>query len=115
MRLSAVELGCVMGEDKVASFDGLVAGKAGVVHRLVGGLAIVELSEPPAAGRGVSSGVLDHELNVRGGAGHERVGTAKDPVVLLRRDVTPGEPGDDCAVREPTLPLPVGLDRYVVA
>ena len=42
-------------EDKVASFDGRVAGEAGVVHRLVGGFAVVEMSEPPAAGRGVFS------------------------------------------------------------
>jgi hypothetical protein len=46
---------CVTVEDKVASFDGLVAGKAGVVHRLVGGFAVVKVSEPPAAGRGVFS------------------------------------------------------------
>src|SRR5262245_52555349 len=46
---------CVTGEDKVASLDGLVARKAGVVHRLVGGFAVVEVSEPPAAGRGVFS------------------------------------------------------------
>ena len=44
-----------MGEDKVASFGGHVAGKAGVVHRLVGGFALVKVSEPPAAGRGVFS------------------------------------------------------------
>lgn len=46
---------CVTVEDKVASFDGLVAGKAGVVHRLVSGFPIVKLSEPPAAGRAVFS------------------------------------------------------------
>jgi hypothetical protein len=33
-------------EDKVTSFDGRVAGKTGVVHRLGGGFAVVELSEP---------------------------------------------------------------------
>jgi hypothetical protein len=46
---------CVTVEDKVAGFGDLVAGKAGVVHRRVGGFAVVELSEPPAAGRGVFS------------------------------------------------------------
>jgi hypothetical protein len=46
-------LGCVTVEDKVASFDGLVARKAGVVHRLAGGFAVVKLSVLPAAGRGV--------------------------------------------------------------
>src|SRR5258708_34972329 len=38
---------CVTGEDKVARFDGLVAGKAGVVHRLVGGVCGGKISEPP--------------------------------------------------------------------
>jgi hypothetical protein len=42
-------------EDRVASFDGLVTGKAGVVHCLVGGFPVVKLSEPPAAGRGIFS------------------------------------------------------------
>src|SRR5262249_45596450 len=50
-----VILRCVTVEDKVASLDDLVAGKAGVVHRLAGGFAAVRLSEPPAAGRGVFS------------------------------------------------------------
>jgi hypothetical protein len=43
-----------MGEDKIASFDSLVAGEAGFEHRLLGGFAVlIELSEPPAARRGV--------------------------------------------------------------
>src|ERR1700738_3080642 len=104
-----------MGEDKVASFDGHVTGKARVVQRLIGGFTVFKLCEPPAARRGVFYGVLDHKLSVRGGSGHERLGTAKDFVVLLRRDVAPGEPGNDCAVRERKLPFPVGLDRHVIA
>jgi hypothetical protein len=56
-----------MGEDKVASYDMLVAGEAGFVHRLVGRFAVFELTEPPAACRGVFSRVLDHQLNVNGG------------------------------------------------
>jgi len=93
-----------------------VAGKTGFVHRLIGGFAVVKLSEHPAAARGIFSRVLDHKLNpVRGGLGHERLGTAKGFVISLRRDVTPGEPGNDCAVGERKLPFPVGLDRYVVA
>src|SRR5271163_884884 len=44
---------CVMGEDKVAIFGGLVAGIAGFVHRLAGRLAVLEISESPAARRGV--------------------------------------------------------------
>jgi hypothetical protein len=35
---------CVTVEDKVAGFGDLVAGKAGVVHRLVGGFAVVKVS-----------------------------------------------------------------------
>src|SRR5262245_17436455 len=50
-------------EDKVARFDDLVAGKAGVVRRLAGGFAVVELSETPAARGGVFARVLDHELH----------------------------------------------------
>jgi hypothetical protein len=30
------------------------------------------------------------KLNVRGGPGHERLETAKDFVIFLRRNVTPG-------------------------
>jgi hypothetical protein len=66
------------------------------------------LSKPPTARRSVFSEVLDHELNVGGGPGHERLGTAKDSVVFLRRNITPGQPGDDCAVRERQLFFPVG-------
>ena len=45
---------CVMSEDQVASFDRLVAGKAGFERRLFGRFAVlVKLSEPPAARRGV--------------------------------------------------------------
>jgi hypothetical protein len=44
------------------------------VHRLVGGFAVVELSEPPAAGRGVFSRALDHKLNpVLRWPGYERL------------------------------------------
>src|SRR3954469_3852410 len=83
----------VAGEDEVARFGRPVAGKAGVEHRLVGLLAIVELSEPPAPGRGVPSRILDHELTaVLGRSGHEGLGTAKGLVVFRRRDVAPGEP-----------------------
>src|SRR5215204_1611844 len=107
---------CVTVEDKVARVDDLMAGKAGVVHRLAGGFAIVKVSEPPAAGRGVFSCVLDHELNpVLGWPGHERLETAKGFATFLQRVVTPGEPGNDGAVRERKCPFPGGLDRYVVA
>ena len=42
-----------MREDKVPGFDRLVTGVAGFEQRLVGRFAILELSEPPAARRGV--------------------------------------------------------------
>src|SRR5215813_5413579 len=108
--------GCVTVEDKVASLDDLVAGKAGVVHRLVGGFTVVELSEPPAVCRGVLFRVLDYELNsVLGWPGHERLATAKGFFAFLQRVVTPGEPGNDRAVRERKLAFAGGLDRDVVA
>ena len=77
-----------MGENKVASFDRQVAGEAGFEICFVVRFAAFELSEPPSARRGVSFRVLDHKLNIRGISGHERLGSAKDLVVFLRRDVT---------------------------
>src|SRR5215470_5018091 len=44
----SLQLRCVTGEDKVAIFGGLVAGKAGFVHGLIVRSAVGELSEPPA-------------------------------------------------------------------
>ena len=75
--------GCVPGEDKVASFGLIVAGKAGTHKRLVARFAVFEVSEPPTARHGVLFRVLDHKLNVRGGAGNERLGAAKDLVVFV--------------------------------
>ncbi len=110
-----IQLGCVMREDEVTSLDLIVAGEAGFHERLVAGLAVFEVSEPPAARRGILRRVLDHKLNVRGGAGDERLGSAKDFVVFVRRDVTVVQSGNDRAVREWKLPLAVGLDRHIVA
>src|SRR5262250_926362 len=45
--------GCVPGEDKVASFGLIVAGKAGTHKRLVARFAVFEVSEPPTARHGV--------------------------------------------------------------
>jgi hypothetical protein len=60
--------------------------------------------------------ILHHELNsFLGGAGHERLLLPKDLVVFLRGRVGPSEPGDDDAVRELLLPLPIRLDRDIVA
>src|SRR6185436_2511481 len=74
----------------------------------------VEVTEPPTSSRGVLLGVLDHKLNVRWRPGNERLGTAKDFVVFLRRDVTIVQSCNDCALRERKLPFPVGLDRYII-
>src|SRR5947207_10711231 len=105
-----------MVEDEVASFDNTVAGKAGVMHRLAGGFAVVKLSKAPAAARGVSARVLDHELDtVLGWPRHERLSAAKGFAAFLQRVVAPGEAGHNCAVRVRKLLVPRGLERYVVA
>jgi hypothetical protein len=53
-QVQADSLGRVTGEDRVASFDCLVRGKAGVEHGLVSRFAVlIKLSEPQAARRGV--------------------------------------------------------------
>ena len=104
-----------MREDEVASLGLIVAGEAAFHGRRGGGFAVYEGSEPPAARRGVLRGVLDHKLNVRGRAGDERLGLAKDLVVFRRRDVTVVQSGNGRAVRVWKLPLAVGLDRHIVA
>src|ERR1700722_8219241 len=107
--------GGIVREDKVTVFGKRMAGKAGRLHRRIGGFAVLELCEPPAARRGVLSRVLDVELNVDGGTGDKRLGMAEDFVVFGRRNVTPGESDNYCAVRIRQLSLPEGLDGYVVA
>ena len=104
-----------MREDAVASLGPIVAGEAAFHGRRSGRFAVYEGSEPPAVRRGVLRGVLDHKLNVRGGARDERLGLAKNFVVFLGRDVTVVQSGNDRAVREWELPLAVGLDRHIVA
>jgi putative iron-dependent peroxidase len=99
-------------EDKVASFDRLVAGKAGFEQRRVRRFAVFELSKPPATGRDIFFRVFDHKLNVRGGSGHERLGTAKDFVVFLGRDITPGEA---CDVRAKRMDLCFELATQLMA
>ena len=39
-----------MGEDKIARLHSMVAGKTRFVYRRIGRFAVIELSEPPAAG-----------------------------------------------------------------
>jgi hypothetical protein len=102
---------CVTGEDKVARFNLIVAGEAGLHERLFARFAVLEVSETPTARCGVFLCVLDHKLNVRRGAGYERLGLAKDLVVFLRRHVTVMQSGNDSPVWERDLPFSVGLDR----
>ena len=74
-------LWCVTREDQVSSLHLLVADEAGLHHRLVGGrFAVLEVTEPPPACRGVLLGVLDHKLDVRGGTGDERLVTTTTSV-----------------------------------
>src|SRR5216683_2396195 len=109
------DLRCVTGEDKVTSFGLIVTREASFHQSLVARFAVFEVSEPPASRRGVLCGVLDHKLNVRGRAGNERLGSAKDFVVFLRWDVTVVQSRNDCTVRERNLALAIGLNRYIVA
>src|ERR1700739_2682633 len=74
--------------------------KASCGYGLVDRVAACKLSESPAGGRGVVFGVLDHELNIPGLPCNERLFTAKDFVVFFRPNVAPGQPGNDCAIRE---------------
>ena len=74
---------CVTGEDKVARFDLIVAGEAGFHERLVARFAVLEVSETPTARCGVLFCVLDHELNVRWGAGYEGLGSCRVPLVAV--------------------------------
>src|SRR5262249_5660428 len=110
----------VTGEDKVANFRRLVAGEAGAVQCLVASFAVREVGKSPAVGRGVLVRVLDHELDVHGGLGNERLeaGTRKadgqDFIVFVRRDFIPMQRGNDGAVRERELPCPKGLYRNTV-
>src|SRR5438270_2993742 len=76
--------GRVVSEDKVRRFALFVAWEAATHKCRVARFAICsEVTEPPATGRGVLGGVLDHKLNVRGGAGDERLSLSKGFIVLL--------------------------------
>src|SRR5580700_1295952 len=108
-------LRCVTREDKITRSH-RVAGRAGFQQRLVARFAIgVEVPESPAAGRRVFFRVLDHELNVGGRAGNERLYAAKDLVILIRRYVAVVQSGYDCAVGIGELSFAERLDRYIVA
>src|SRR5271165_3695113 len=109
----------VMGEDVVAIFRRGVAGEAGLVQGLVARLSVLKVSEAPTARGGVLLGVLDHELNIHGGADKEGLSagefTGQGFVVVWRGDTSPMNGGNDGAVRERARPFSKGLDGYVVA
>ncbi len=105
----------VMREDEVARLGLIVAREAGFHRCRSGGFAVHEGSEPPAARRRVLRGIFDHKLNVRWGAGDERLGLAEDLVVFRGWDVTVVQSGDDRAVRVWKLRLAVGFNRHIVA
>src|SRR5690349_13013998 len=95
-RSTALFSGGIAGKDAVARLHELVARKAGVEHLLVGGFAVLEVSESPAARRGVFPRVLEHELYaVLRVARDERLRTAEHRVVLGGGHVVPGESSDD--------------------
>jgi hypothetical protein len=63
----------------------------------------LEMTESPAARRRVFCRILNHELNVGGSAGNEKLRFAEDLVVLIRWDVLVMQGGDDCAIWEGVL------------
>ena len=104
-----------MGKDEVPSFRRLMTTKTGLGLRLVCRFTVCELSKCPASCRGVSFGIFDHELNVRGRPGNEGLLTTKDLVVFLGRDIFPGQPGNNCAIWQWKPFFPISLDRHIVA
>src|ERR1700730_13598421 len=78
-------LRCITGEDKVTR-SLRVTREAGFHQSVVAKRAVfVEVAEAPAPRRGVLVGILDLELDIRRGPRNERLITAKDLVVFLRR------------------------------
>src|SRR5262245_42515730 len=63
----------VAGKDIIAVFCGFVAGEAGFVQGFVAGSAVREVSVSPTTAPGILLRVLDHELNVHGRPGNERL------------------------------------------
>ena len=104
-----------MGEEIVVSFGGLVASEATLVHRLVCRFTVFELGESPATRVRVFCRVLDHKLNVNRRPGDEGLETAKRFIVFLRLDVAPGQPGNNCSVRQGERFIPISFDCRLVA
>jgi hypothetical protein len=68
----------VTGEDKIARWHGLVAGRTSFAHRRIGRFAVAKLRGSPAAGWGVLSRALNiHEARTYGVPATKRQGTAK--------------------------------------
>jgi hypothetical protein len=105
---------CITSEDEVGVFGLLVAREAGLHESSVGRFAVLEVCEAPASGCCVLFGIFDHELNVCGRAGNERLNTTEDFVVFVRRDAAVMQGSNEGAIRERQLPFAVGLERYIV-
>src|SRR5258708_18134061 len=98
------------GKDEIVVFHvGRMAGETFFVLGLAHRLAVDELAEAPAACRGVSVRVFDHELHRRGRAGDE------DAVELGRRHMRPRELGQDRPIREGERAGPIRRHRDRVA
>ena len=90
----------------VVPFDvGFVARETGFVLRFVDGFAVDEPTEPPAAGRSVSSRVFDHDLNRRGGPCDEGA------VDAGQWRMFPSQFGEYRAIRERQRSVLIGLHR----
>src|SRR5215831_11404343 len=77
---------CVTGEDKVARFDLIVAGKAGFHECLVARFAVLEVSETPTARCGILFCVLDLLTCATGHA------IGQNPDMRIARCLTAGRP-----------------------
>ena len=103
-----------MGEDQVGGCSFLVARETGLHEGRGRGFAVLKVTESPAAGCGVFCRVLDHELNVGGSAGNERLDLAEDFVVLVLWNVLVMKSDEDRAVGERIFAVAEGVVRYIV-
>lgn len=104
-----------MSKNQVAPICLLVAWETTFHKRRVARFAVLEVTEAPAAGRSVLLRVLDHELNVRGCSGNERLSLAKYLVVFLRRHDAVVQCSNDRAIREWKPSFTIGADCWIVA
>jgi len=92
-----------------------MAGGAGFERCLCTRFTIcVEVRVSPAGGRGVLDGIFNHELDVRGCSGNERLRIAKDFVIFGGRGVFVMQGGDNGAVGIRELAVAEGLERHII-